>query len=40
MKQDDLTSQIETTANLLAQLEGEQADFPSRMTLPKAIQPQ
>ncbi len=29
----DLTSQIETTANLLAQLEGEQADFQNRMTL-------
>ncbi len=33
MKQDDLTSQIETTANLLAQLEGEQADFQNRMAL-------
>ncbi len=33
MKQDDLTSQIETTANLLAQLEAEQADFQNRMTL-------
>ncbi len=33
MKQDDLTSQIETTANLLAQLESEQADFQNRMTL-------
>jgi flagellar biosynthesis chaperone FliJ len=33
MKQDDLTSQIETTANLLAQLEGEQSDFQNRMTL-------
>jgi chromosome segregation ATPase len=29
----DLTSQIGTTANLLAQLEGEQADFQNRMTL-------
>jgi peptidoglycan hydrolase CwlO-like protein len=32
MKQDDLTSQIETTANLLAQLESEQAEFQNRMT--------
>ncbi len=29
----DLTSQIETTSNLLAQLEAEQADFKNRMTL-------
>ncbi len=29
----DLTSQIETTANLLAQLETEPADFQNRMTL-------
>jgi chromosome segregation ATPase len=29
----DLTSQIETTANKLAQLETEQADFQNRMTL-------
>ncbi len=31
--ENDITSQIETTANLLAQLETEQADFQSRMTL-------
>jgi chromosome segregation ATPase len=31
--ENDITSQIETTANLLAQLETEQADFQNRMTL-------